>query len=77
MGYIGSYAASNGDPDLILAPMDSDGNFCGKTAGYEDYPLLWYQNIGSIISWLPYAVCIKECPTATQELVACHNTTNV
>lgn len=42
MGYIGSYAVSNGDPDLILAPMDSDGNFCGMSAGYEDYPMLWY-----------------------------------
>ena len=45
MGYIGNYAIKNGDPDLILAPMDADGNFCGKTPGYEKYPVLWYANI--------------------------------
>ena len=77
MGYIGYYAISNGDPDLILAPMDADGNFCGKTPGFEEYPYLWYQDIGSVISWLPYGVCIKECPTATQMLVPCKGTSNV
>lgn len=42
VGYIGYYAIKHGNPDLILAPMDADGNFCGKTLGYETYPFLWY-----------------------------------
>jgi hypothetical protein len=42
IGFIGYYAFNNGDPDLILAPMDADGNFCGKTPGYENYPYLYY-----------------------------------
>jgi len=45
MGYVANYAISNGDPDLILAPMDADGKFCGKSPGYENYPVLWYANI--------------------------------
>jgi len=58
MGYIGYYAISNGDPDLILAPMDADGNFCGKTLGYENYPILYYVDISNSITWIPYGVCI-------------------
>ena len=53
---------SNGDPYLVIAPYDADGNFCGKTAGYEDYPYLWYQNL-EYATWSPWAVCVKECPT--------------
>jgi solute carrier family 44 (choline transporter-like protein), member 2/4/5 len=70
IAYIGDYAMKNGDPSLILAPMDAEGNFCGRTAGYEAYPMVWYQNL-NLISWLPYAVCVKSCPTASDTLVAC------
>lgn len=63
IGYIGNYARTKGDPSLILAPMDAAGNLCGRSAGYEAYPLLWYQNL-SLLSWLPYGVCVKSCPTA-------------
>ena len=48
MGYIGYYCNTHGDPSRILRPIDSDGNFCGATPGYEDYPLMWYQNIYDI-----------------------------
>jgi len=44
-GYIGYYSSVNGDPELLVAPLDSDGNFCGRSVGYEKYPLLYYQNI--------------------------------
>ena len=40
-GYIGMYAVSNGNPELVMTPYDSQGNFCGKTPGYENYPYLW------------------------------------
>ena len=56
MGYIGNYAYQNGDPARIMAPMDSDGNFCGKTPGFENYPFLWFSDIGTF--WLAYGTCI-------------------
>lgn len=59
-GYIGYYAYENGDPDLIFAPMDAQGNFCGITPGYEEYPFVYYTDISSF--WPPYAVCVTECP---------------
>jgi hypothetical protein len=40
-GYIGVYAVSNGNPETIMAPYDAQGNFCGKSPGYENYPYLW------------------------------------
>jgi hypothetical protein len=42
MGYIGFYAISYGNPDRIMTPYDATGAFCGKTAGYENYPYLWF-----------------------------------
>jgi hypothetical protein len=42
MTMIGLYANEHGDPSRILRPIDSDGNFCGASVGYEDYPLMWY-----------------------------------
>jgi hypothetical protein len=40
--FVGLYAVKHGDPKLILTPYDSNGNFCGKTPGYTEYPYLWY-----------------------------------
>lgn len=70
IGYIGNYAYTNGDPSLILAPMDAAGNLCGKSPGYEGHKLLWYQNL-STISWLPYGVCVSSCPDETTTVVDC------
>lgn len=44
--------------------MDAEGNYCGKTAGYEDYPMLWWQNIDNE-SYLPFGVCVQQCPSPT------------
>lgn len=60
--FVGIYAVENGDPMRIMTPYDVNGNFCGKTVGFTDYPYLWYQNIDTPF-WLAYAVCVKECPT--------------
>jgi choline transporter-like protein 2/4/5 len=68
--YIGHYAVSNGDPLLVVAPYDADGNFCGKTAGFENYPYLWYQNL-EYATWSPWAVCVKECPTKESPTPEC------
>ena len=61
-GYVGVYAIENGDPKAIMATMDADGHFCGRDPGYEDYPYLFYADIEFSL-WLPWAVCVKECPT--------------
>ena len=74
-GYIGYYGYHNGNPDEILAPMDGDGNFCGKTAGYEDYPYILYTDISSFF-WPPYGVCVTECPTKDQVDFPCKTTDN-
>lgn len=75
MGYLGFYSYTNGDPSLIMAPMDADGNSCGKSVGYENYPLLWFQEIDTF--WLAYGVCVQACPSATDTNVACIGTANV
>ena len=53
-----------------MRPMDADGNFCGKSSGYEDYPYLYYTDIQTPF-WLPYGVCVKKCPTSVEEQVEC------
>lgn len=70
MGYIGYYAVSNGDPDIIIAPYDSTGAFCGKTEGYENYPYLWFQNLDTPV-WMAYTVCVSECPMSTNPTSDC------
>ena len=73
--YIGIYAVENGDPASILAPMDADGNLCGKTPGYKDYPYLYFSNINSPFP-LPFGVCVSECPATAESPVNCVKTTN-
>ena len=58
-----------------MAPLDSDGNFCGL-GNHTDYPLLYYYNIDTPV-WFPYAVCVKECPTAQDIVIDCMPTENV
>jgi len=52
-GVVGYYGFKNGDPKTLFAPLDSDGNFCGVTKGYEEYKLLYFYDITQI-NWLPY-----------------------
>ena len=79
-GYVLVYAVENGDPELILAPMDSDGKFCGRTNGsdstYEDYPYVFYADIDASL-WYPWAVCVKKCPKEDDESFECHGTENI
>jgi len=60
-GYIGYYSSVNGDPELLVAPLDSDGNFCGKSVGYEKFPYVYYQNI-DLLTWFPFSTCVSACP---------------
>lgn len=75
-GYVGVYAYEHGDPAAIMAPMDADGNFCGRDPGYEDYPYLFFADI-EYSTWLPWAVCVKACPTVAQPIFYCKATDNV
>ena len=77
-GYIGVYAIENGNPAEILAPMDADGHFCGRDTGYEDYPYLFFADIEYSV-WIPWAVCVKECPHLSGKDVQfeCKGTDNV
>ena len=78
-GYVAIYALEHGDPERIMAPMDGNGNFCGKTEGYEDYPYLFFSDL-NIILWAPYAVCVKTCPQRADTgypKFYCKGTTNV
>ena len=78
-GYIGIYAIENGDPDAIMAPMDADGKFCGRDAGYEDYPYLFFADIEYSV-WYPWGVCVKECPNMVNSptgTFACTSSSNI
>lgn len=59
MSAIGYYAVTEGDPRLVLYPLDYDGNICGTDFGpsnMTDFPNLLY------INHFTGGVCVKECP---------------
>lgn len=59
-----------------MAPYDADGNFCGQTEGFEDYPYLWYWDV-TAPNVLIYSVCVSACPSESSLVVHCHTTSNV
>lgn len=63
--------------NYLLHGMDSQGNFCGYTPGYENYPIAFYSKI-DVTDWFPYAVCIDACPNpdASYTTVNCVGTIN-
>jgi hypothetical protein len=61
-GYSAYMIISHAQANYINYGMDSQGNFCGLTPGYESYPYAFYSNIETA-NWLPYAVCIQSCPS--------------
>ena len=74
-GYTGYYAVQNGNPELITTPSDAQGNFCGKSAGYEAYPYLWIQNVDSPF-WFAYTVCVSFCPGVDNPVADCKLSAN-
>jgi hypothetical protein len=77
-GYVGYFSAKHGNPELLVAPLDADGDFCGKSVGYEKFPVLYYSKIDSLY-WGPYSVCASRCPTVKTPLTStdCILTENV
>ena len=61
IGFIFLQGWNYGDPKKLLAPLDSDGNFCGVDPGLVDYKYLYFDDI-SVTNWLPFAVCVESCP---------------
>lgn len=61
------YGYINGDVNKLMSPIDSDGNICGVTPGYTDYPYLFIADISQAASpttnIFDYGVCVKECPS--------------
>ena len=54
---LAAWGFKDGDPQKLLTPFDSYGNQCGKSAGYEDYPIKYFDSLPE-----PGAVCVSECP---------------
>lgn len=76
----------------MLIGWDSDGNGCGYTAGFEDYPNLYWpanpaaglkeaienKDINKAIDLLKSGTCVKECPSADKSTpVQCKPTTSM
>ena len=73
------YGYFEGSPGKLMAPLDGDANFCGYTAGYEDYPYGYIYDIYSATinptEYSDYIVCVEECPETASDDVDCLNTT--
>ena len=77
------YGYAEGAPWKLLAPIDGDGRICGYTSGVEDYTHLYIGNIdeaaqpSNVMDVFTYGVCVKECPSATNEVISCVPTKQV
>lgn len=74
MGFMTIYGYTNGMPGELLAPIDSNSEICGYSAGTENYPYLYIYDITSTLtptvpSLFSYTTCIESCPNSTDTLV--------
>jgi len=59
MGFVSYHGFQNGEPRILTSPLDADGNLCGFSSGFEDYPYLYYAiEETTILNWYEYAVCV-------------------
>jgi hypothetical protein len=81
MGVIASLAFSKGDPSLIVLPMDTQGNLCGrdnsggrrwiaegKGKDFTNEPYLYFMNPFNLTK----NRCVSECPGETVLSAMCH-----
>lgn len=62
---------SEGEPQLLTYPFDSDGNQCGRPGEVaEDYSYLYFPFPTS--GNLKYRACVKECPEYYNSTVDCY-----
>lgn len=68
------FAYSNGDPSALILPHDSQGRVCGRDAGLEDRPYLFYFDLTRCFSSLALTalngcptkqICVAKCPPQT------------
>jgi hypothetical protein len=83
VGYVGF---SKGNPKALLYVYDVEGNACGHTEGFEDYPYLYFYSILSGASSLnsetiSNGFCVKECPEekkdGTDKTLLCRKTKTI
>ena len=65
--FIGYLGFTKGQPTAFLYAYDEEGNACGHSEGYEDYPYLYFYSVISGLSRfdtdkLINGVCVKKCP---------------
>jgi hypothetical protein len=57
------YCISHGNIGKALAPYDKNGNICGYSEGYENYPVLYFQDVtGTPEDIFASGLCSKACP---------------
>jgi len=75
------YGYSNGSPGKLVAPIDGDRKICGYTPGYEDYTMLYVDNLVNASDdpthVFDYAVCVKACPVLASDTISCMPTQKV
>ena len=91
MGFCTLYGFSNGNPGMLIAPIDGDKRVCGysedittATGGaydFTDYPYLFIGNIHDAMENMDdtflYGVCVKECPVNRDDTIECMTTTRI
>ena len=88
MGVCTIFGYAHGDPNKLVSPIDGDGNICGVTDGYQDYPYLFIADISGVVASdeniFINGVCVKKCPEdaeqaatldckTTNEITSCSN----
>jgi len=66
-GVVGYFGFTKGDPKALLYTYDEDGNACGRSKGFEDYPFLYFYSVVDGLksvstSAATKGVCVKKCP---------------
>ena len=81
MGVATVYGYINGNPGKLIAPIDANEKICGYSEGYEDYPVLYIDDIADAVEnplfIFEYGVCVKECPSEPSDPIECKTTTTV
>jgi hypothetical protein len=71
---------SEGNPQLVLYPYDTDGRQCGYTT-LTAYPYLYFDqavsNFKTVnVTGIATGVCVSSCPSTYTGVLACAPTTN-
>ena len=78
MGFCSGYGYMYGHPDKLLSPIGGDGNICGVSPGFEDYPYLFIADINEALkdstNLFKFGACVKSCPKTAQENIQCKTT---